>query len=66
MTFTMIPCWQTTCSRTFYTLNELSAHHLDAHEQPLPSPAEDPRWHVTGMWDAGRIVQRVTQEVKHD
>jgi hypothetical protein len=30
-------CWS--CPRTFVTHNELSTHHLDAHERPLPASA---------------------------
>jgi hypothetical protein len=29
-----ITCWS--CFQTFATLSEVSTHHLDAHERPLP------------------------------
>lgn len=37
MEFTLIRCWEPTCTATFSTLNEMSTHHLDAHERPLPA-----------------------------
>lgn len=36
MEFQIIRCWQPTCAATFQTLNELSTHHVDAHERLLP------------------------------
>lgn len=40
-----IPCWS--CARTFVTLNEVSTHHLDAHERPLPATAGQTIWAPT-------------------
>ncbi len=37
MEFLLVHCW--TCTQTFFTLTEMCAHHLDAHEPPLPARA---------------------------
>ncbi len=33
----IVPCW--TCTKRFLTQVEMCAHHLDAHERPLPARA---------------------------
>jgi hypothetical protein len=33
-TYALVRC--SSCPQTFYTVNEMSTHHLDAHERPLP------------------------------
>lgn len=37
-----ISCWS--CMATFATLNDMSTHHLDAHERPLPVHAGEVVW----------------------
>ena len=33
----VVQCWS--CTLGFFTLNEVSTHHLDTHERPLPEGA---------------------------
>ncbi len=54
MEFFMLSCWQKDCPQTFYTLNDLSTHHLDTHERQMlrtnlpqaevwtPTPPQEP------------------------
>jgi hypothetical protein len=43
--FLLQRCWS--CAATFYTLNEMSTHHLDTHERPLPVGHAGDGWEVS-------------------
>lgn len=38
----ILRCWQPSCPATFRTFTELSTHHLEQHERPLPAGPVEP------------------------